>query len=222
MRGSRKYKRMKYYPVNLNVKDKECLVVGAGEVGARKINTLLKCGADVFVVSEKVSDSVKKFSEKKLIKLAVKKYEKQDLDGKFLVIGAINDFDISEMISSDAKEKKVLCNIADSPSQSDFILPSIVNNKDLIIAVSTSGKSPAFAKKMRKELESKYGDEYAELLELMGAIREKLLAKEHEPEAHKHLFEKIINSDILNLIKKKDTAAINEILRSVLGEEYTI
>ena len=94
-------------------------------------------------------------------------------------------------------DRKILCNIADRPKICDFIFPSIVNRGDLIIAISTSGKSPAFAKKMRKDLEKEFGNEYAEFLRLMGAIRNKLLSRNHEPEAHKHLFENLIKGSWL-------------------------
>jgi precorrin-2 dehydrogenase / sirohydrochlorin ferrochelatase len=211
---------MRYYPINLDVKDKNCLVVGAGKVGLRKINTLIECGAKVFVVSGDTLDEIKKLNENNMINLFIKKYETKDLDKMFLVIGAINNMDISRQISLDAREKKVLCNIADVPSQCDFVLPSIVNRDPLVISISTSGKSPAFAKKMRKDMEKKFGVEYKELLKLMGAIRKKLLKKAHEPEAHKHLFEKIINSNILDMIKEKNIKAIDALFLEVLGEEY--
>ncbi|MBW2490618.1 MAG: bifunctional precorrin-2 dehydrogenase/sirohydrochlorin ferrochelatase, partial [Deltaproteobacteria bacterium] len=87
-------------------------------------------------------------------------------------------------------------------------------------AISTSGKSPAFAKKLRKHLEKEFGDEYAEFLNLMGAIRKKLLSQDHEPEAHKHLFERLIERDLVQMIKEGDTDGINSLLHDVLGEGY--
>ncbi|MGD9234985.1 MAG: bifunctional precorrin-2 dehydrogenase/sirohydrochlorin ferrochelatase, partial [Desulfobacterales bacterium] len=112
------------------------------------------------------------------------------------------------------------CNIADRPKACNFILPSIVNRGDLIIAISTSGQSPAFAKKLRKDLEKEFGDEYEEFLNLMGAIRKKLLSQDHEPEAHKHLFEQLIERDLVQMLKDGDTENINSLLLEVLGEGY--
>jgi precorrin-2 dehydrogenase/sirohydrochlorin ferrochelatase len=90
----------------------------------------------------------------------------------------------------------------------------------LIIAISTSGKSPAFAKMMRKNLEKEFGTEYAEFLQLMGGIRNKLLNQDHEPEAHKPLFEKLIQRDLVKMIKDRDIVAINSLLFEILGEGY--
>jgi precorrin-2 dehydrogenase/sirohydrochlorin ferrochelatase len=114
----------------------------------------------------------------------------------------------------------MLCNIADRPEDCNFILPAIVNRDDLIIAISTSGKSPAFAKKIRKDLEKVFGSEYAEFLKLMGNIRNKLLSEDHEPEAHKHLFEQLIKRDLVKMIKDRNIAAVNSLLLDILGKGY--
>jgi precorrin-2 dehydrogenase/sirohydrochlorin ferrochelatase len=137
-----------------------------------------------------------------------------------LVIGATDNEELNRRISADARDRKVLCNIADRPEICDFILPSIVHRGDLIIAISTSGKSPAFAKKLRKDLEKKFGNEYAEFLRLMGAIRSKLLSADHAPEVHKDLFEKIITQGLLELIRNGKKEKINSLLLDVLGEGY--
>ncbi|MDH4206351.1 MAG: bifunctional precorrin-2 dehydrogenase/sirohydrochlorin ferrochelatase, partial [Desulfobacteraceae bacterium] len=90
------------------------------------------------------------------------------------------------------------------------------------IAISTSGKSPAFAKKLRKHFEKEFGDEYAEFLNLMGEIRKKLLSEDHEPEAHKHLFEQLIERDLVQMLKEGKTENINSLLFEVLGEGYEL
>jgi precorrin-2 dehydrogenase/sirohydrochlorin ferrochelatase len=114
----------------------------------------------------------------------------------------------------------MLCNIADVPDICNFILPSIIRRGDLVIAVSTSGKSPAFAKKLRKDLEKNFGDEYARFLALMGAIRTRLLQTAHAPEAHKPLFERLIHGNLLELIKNDQKKEINRLLLDVLGSGY--
>jgi len=138
----------------------------------------------------------------------------------FLVIGATDNPELNRQIHTGAERLGMLCNIADRPEVCNFILPAIVNRGDLIIAISTSGKSPAFAKKMRKDLEKKFGTEYAEFLTLMGGIRTKLLSEDHEPEAHKPLFENLIKRNLVNLIKQRDIAAINSLLFEIFGEGY--
>jgi precorrin-2 dehydrogenase/sirohydrochlorin ferrochelatase len=211
---------MRYYPVNLDIRNRNCLVVGGGDVGTRKVMTLLDCGAMVIVVSPAVTEKIEELSNKGLIKLERRGFKPTDLDQMFLVIGATDNPELNRQIHAGAERLGMLCNIADRPEVCNFILPAIVNRGDLIIAISTSGKSPAFAKTMRKDLEKKFGTEYAEFLTLMGGIRTKLLSQDHEPEAHKHLFENLIKRDVVNLIKQGDIAAINSLLFEILGEGY--
>ncbi|MEA3428597.1 MAG: bifunctional precorrin-2 dehydrogenase/sirohydrochlorin ferrochelatase [Thermodesulfobacteriota bacterium] len=211
---------MRYYPVNLDVLNRKCLVVGGGYVGTRKVLTLLDCGAIMTVVSPDVTEKLLELAGNGSITWKKRSYLTSDLDKIFLVIGATNNEELNRQISADAEKLNMLCNIADRPEVCNFILPSIVNRGDLVISISTSGKSPAFAKKLRKELEKQFGVEYAEFLRLMGAIRKKLLSEKHEPEAHKHLFEQIIKSDLVGMIKNNKKEDINSLLFEILGKGY--
>jgi len=211
---------MRYYPVNLDIRHRKCLVVGGGSVGTRKVMTLLDCGAKVTVVSNEVTGKLYKLADNGDIVLKKRPFQISDLDTMFLVIGATDNPELNLQIHTEAERQGMLCNIADRPEVCNFILPAIVNRGDLIIAISTSGKSPAFAKKMRKNLEKEFGTEYAEFLELMGAIRNKLLSQDHEPEVHKPLFEKLIQRELVKMIKERDIAAVNSLLFEILGEGY--
>jgi|LGVE01.1.fsa_nt_gb precorrin-2 dehydrogenase/sirohydrochlorin ferrochelatase len=211
---------MRYYPVNLDVLNRKCLVVGGGRVGTRKVITLLGCGATITVVSPVASERLLELADDSLIRLKKRPYQTSDLDGMFLVFGTTDDEELNRQISADAEKLNMLCNIADRPKVCNFILPSIVSRGDLVISISTSGKSPAFAKKLRKELEKQFGEEYAEFLRLMGAIRKKLLRKEHQPEAHKHLFEQLINSGLIEMIKNNKKEDINSLLFEIFGKGY--
>ena len=211
---------MRYYPVNLDIRNRKCLVVGGGSVGTRKAMTLLDCGAKVTVVSTDVTEQLLKLADHGSIIFKKRPYQTSDLDGKFLVIGATNNEESNRQIHADAELLGILCNIADRPESCNFILPSIVNRGDLVISISTSGKSPAFAKKLRKDLERDFGNEYAEFLKLMGAIRKILLSQNHEPEAHKHLFEQLISRGLIELIRDRKTTDINHLLLEILGEGY--
>ena len=211
---------MRYYPVHLDIQNRDCLVVGGGSVGTRKVITLLDCGAKVTVISPVVSPQLRDFATSGSIKLSERRYRSGDLDGMFLVIGATDDEELNRQISNDADHLNTLCNIADRPEVCNFILPSIVQRDDLVITISTSGRSPAMAKKLRKTLESQFGEEYGVFLKLMGAIRKKLLSTSHEPEAHKPLFEQLIDADLIALIKKDKTAEIDALLFEILGEGY--
>ena len=211
---------MRYYPINLDIQNKNCLVVGGGGVGTRKVLKLLECGAKVTVVSPAISENLQKLAESAQLVLKLRPYRPADLEGMFLVIGATDDENLNRQISNDAERLNTLCNIADRPAVCNFILPSIVQRDDLVITISTSGKSPALAKKLRRMLENQFGEEYGDFLRLMGAVRKKLLSQAHEPEAHKPLFEQLINSDLIAMMREGKTEEINTLLFDILGEGY--
>lgn len=211
---------MKYYPVNLDIRNRDCLVVGGGRVGTRKVEGLLRCGAVVTVISPEATRTIAQMADRKEILWHKRDYRQSDMQDRFLVIGATDDETLNRRIHNDAEARKVLCNIADRPEICNFILPAIVARGDLIITASTSGKSPAFAKKLKKDLRQTYGEEYEPFLVLMGAIRKKLLQTAHEPEVHKPLFEALINGGLLAMIKKNNLKAVDDLLYKVLGEGY--
>lgn len=213
---------MRYYPIHLDVKNRNCLVVGGGAVGNRKVNTLLMCGAGVTVVSLDPTPQLKKLAAERSIILRERAYRSADLKSMFLVIGATDDEKLNRQISKDAEQIGILCNIADRPEACNFILPSIVQRGDLVITISTSGQSPALAKHIRRKMEAQFGGEYADFLLLMGAIRKKLLSQTHEPEAHKALFNQLIDSNLIELLRTGQKREVNLVLQRILGEGYRI
>jgi precorrin-2 dehydrogenase/sirohydrochlorin ferrochelatase len=210
---------MKYYPIFLDMKGKDCLVVGGGSVGARKAATLEKCGANVTVVSDRFSDRFDELRNSSIC-LEKKAYEKKDVKGMFLVFAATNDAGLNQQIKADASGLNILCNVADAPGKSDFLVPSTVDRGDLILAVSTSGSSPAMARRIRQDLENQFGPAYAVLLKLMKNIRTRLVSSGHAPADHKQVFYRLIDKGILELIEAKDDITINRILSDVLGKDY--
>jgi precorrin-2 dehydrogenase / sirohydrochlorin ferrochelatase len=211
---------MQYYPINLDIRGRRCLVVGGGRVGARKVDTLLQCGGVVTVVSPDVMPKLVQLAADKVICLKQRAYRSTDVQGMFLVIGATDDEKLNRRIHTDADQLNLLCNIADRPEICNFILPAVVRRGDFVMAISTAGKSPAFAKHIRRQLEHQFGPEYGSLLELMGAIRTRLLAQAHEPETHKPLFEQLIAAGLLTLVKERKIVRIDRLLEEVLGPGY--
>ena len=117
---------MRYYPVNLNLEHRQCLVVGGGAVGTRKVRSLLECGARVTVISPEVSEKLTSLSNKSKIRLVSRPFKTTDLEGVFLVIGATDDENLNRRIHREAERLGLLCNIADRPEVCNFILPSVV------------------------------------------------------------------------------------------------
>lgn len=211
---------MKYFPIQLDIRGRRCLVVGGGAVGTRKARSLLACGGAVAVVSPAATAELQRLAARGDLALRMREYDGADLEGAFLVIGATDDETLNRRVSADAERRGILCNIADRPGQCNFILPAVVRRGDLVITVSTSGRSPALAKKLRRSLQAQFGGEYAVLLELMGAVRRRLLAEAHAPEEHKPIFERLVHSDILTWIREGRRHEIDRLLAEVLGEGW--
>ena len=208
---------MKYYPVNLDMTNKRCVVVGGGDIAERKVERLLECGAQVTVVSKSLTPVLKTRKKTGQMDHIDRDYEDQALDGAFMVIGATDRNDVNERISKDAMARGLLVNIVDDPDRCNFILPSLVQQGDLSIAISTGGKSPALAKKLRKELEKQYGPEYQTLLVIMGILRKRILAGDQRAADNKAVFEDLVHSDILQAIREKDRGRVNTIIRDLTG-----
>jgi len=163
-----------YYPVFLDVRGKRCVVVGGGHVALRKVKVLLEHGASVEVVSPALCPELSQLAEAKTISLLGKDYEPGDLKGAFIAIVATANSNTNQNIADEARRQKIPVNVADSLEQSDFIVPSYLRRGDLTIAVSTAGKSPALARKIRTRLEQNFGEEYASLTGLIEEVRAEL------------------------------------------------
>lgn len=193
---------IKYYPVNLVLENKICVVAGAGAVAERKVCRLLECGARVLVISPLITIGLKKLADKKKIIFKKRKVNLRDLNAAYLVIAATSDRKINSDISSYCRKKNILINVVDSPLDCNFILPSIVRRGSLTISISTDGISPALAKKIRQGLEKKFGVEYAKLLCILKVIRPQAIKKIKGGRARSDFFQKVLAPEILALLKK--------------------
>lgn len=210
---------MKYYPVFLDIKDKKCVIVGGGEVAARKAERLLDCGAEVFVISPKLAPELAALEAKDLICHVATEYMDYFINDAALVIGATDDEEINARISRDARAKGIPVNIVDDPKKCDFILPALVQRGDLAIAIGTGGKSPALARHLREELELKYGSEYELFLEILGKLRVRMAKNEGKG---RDWFNALLEAGILDFIKNKETDKVKEIVKQITGEEVDI
>ena len=213
---------MNYYPIFLKVENRACLVVGGGEVGARKVETLLRCGASVGVVSTEVVSWLAERIREGVVERVGTHYEEQQLQGRFLVIAATDDVELNCRIARDAEKMGLLCNVVDYPKEGDFILPALVQRGALTLAISTSGQSPALARHLRQELEQRFGTEYGDFLELMGAVRKRLLRESQDSSANKDKFDQLVESALLKLVRHRDFDGVDRILQTILGPEYSL
>ena len=213
---------VKYYPIYLDITNKRCIVVGGGDVAERKVGRLLEFCAHVAVIGKTLTPALETMKKEGRIDHIDADYDEAFIDDAFLVIGATDRDDVNEKISRDGKEKGILVNIVDDPDKCDFILPSLLRQGDLLIAISTGGKSPALAKKLRHELEKLYGPEYQILLKVMGNLREELMMKGHSSDENKRLFESVVYSDILHSIKDKNWGQVKKIIYDITGVEIEV
>ncbi len=160
-----------YYPVFLNVEGKKCVVVGGGQVAWRKVRVLLEHGADVEVISPDLCPELAKLAGSGEVHALTREYQAGDLKNAFVAIAATDSGDINQRVVVEARRSAVLVNVVDDAENSDFIVPSFLRRGDITVAVSTNGKSPALARKIRSRLEKEMGDEYASLASLVSEVR---------------------------------------------------
>ncbi|WP_147822743.1 precorrin-2 dehydrogenase/sirohydrochlorin ferrochelatase family protein [Salidesulfovibrio onnuriiensis] len=209
---------MRYYPVFLNLEKKHCLVVGAGEVGRRKAQSLLDSGAGGVTVID-TADPGRDMAwllECGKVRFERREFRESDLDGVFMVIASTSNHEVNQRIGALCDERGILCNIADLPEQCSFIVPASIRRGDLTVAISTAGSSPALAKRIRRELQESFGDEYAQLLSIMGALRPMMLGLGLETKENTAVFRQLANSNLLEVLASGDLDAAAEILKETL------
>ena len=183
------------YIACLNLEGRTALVVGAGRVALEKIKGLLACDAEVVVVAPEATLEVQAMAEDNRVKWIRKRFEASDLEGALLVIAATADTGLNTMVYDAAVERCMLVNVVDVPSLCNFVLPAISRRGPIAVAVSTSGASPALAKRIRREIEAHVGSEYALLASLLDEERD--WAKQTLPtyDDRRLFFESIVEGD---------------------------
>jgi precorrin-2 dehydrogenase/sirohydrochlorin ferrochelatase len=183
------------YIACLNLAGRKALVVGAGTVGLEKVEGLLACDARVKVVAPDADAGIQRLAEAGSITWDERGYESSDLDGCLLVVAATSDTDLNRRVYEDAESRALLVNVVDVPELCNFILPAIVRQGPIAVAISTSGASPALAQRMRDEAAELFGAPYADLAALLDEVR--AWAKTTLPtyQDRKAFFDGIVNGD---------------------------
>ncbi len=179
------------FPMFLKLTGRPCLVVGAGGVGEVKVRGLLAAEASVHVVAPRATPAVERWARLDRIRWEAREFEPADLAGIFLVIVATPSVGVNERVFREARRKHVLCNVVDDPARCDFYYPAVVRRGSLQIAISTSGRSPALAQRLRRELEEQFGPEYERWVAQLGKLRERLLRRMNSPERRRRLLHQL-------------------------------
>ncbi len=185
------------FPMFLKLEGRQILVVGAGKVGEPKIAGLLDTGAHVRVVALEATPAVREWAREGKIELSVRAFSSDDLVGAFLAVVATSSRNLNERIYHEAQRRGVLCNVVDVPDLCDFFYPSVVRRGDLQIAVSTSGKSPSLAQKIRQQLERQFGPGYAAWVAELGETRKLILASDLDRERKLDLLHSLASREAL-------------------------
>jgi len=198
---------VKFYPAFLNLKGKRTVVLGGGRVAERKALTLLKSGASVKIVSPAVTSRLEQLADRGKIIIIKRAFKPGDLKGAFLVIAATSSLDANIRA---AKEAGALINVADMPSEGNFIAPSIIKRGALTIAISTEGASPALSKAIRKELEKLYGAEFAAYLKFVESVRRTAIKKITDVNKREKFLRSLASEKIFTAIRCKGLRAVTK------------
>ena len=163
------------YLVNLVLEGRAAVVIGGGEVAARKVQDLLAARANVTVIAPCLCGPIVALADEKRIVTHARPYRTGDLAGAFVAIAATDDEGLNARISEDAAAINVLVNVVDRPALCTFTVPATLRRGDLTLAISTGGRCPALAGILREELAERYGPEYSELVRLFGELRKRMI-----------------------------------------------
>ena len=193
-------------------------MVGGGGVGCRKARSLADAGASVLVIdtADASVDMTELCSSFDNIRFECRPFTEYDLDNLFLVFACTSDHDLNNKIAVMSESYGVLCNIADQPEKGHFIVPASVCRGDLCVAISTAGKSPAMARRVRAEIGELIGEEYGTLLTLMGRLRPYILDLGLETRQNTDVFRTLVFSGLADALKKCDLKASQTILEETL------
>ncbi len=188
---------MGLFPVFLKVKGRPCLVVGAGTIGEGKARGLLEQGAAVSIVGPRATETVRQWAKEGKVVWHRRSFKPSDLAGMVLVVVATSSRKTNERIYREAVRRRVLCNVVDDPAHCDFYYGAIVRRGPLQIAISTSGRSPALAQRLKRELERQYGAEFGAWTEELGRVRSKLRATIKDPKRRQQLSHRMASGRML-------------------------
>ncbi|MBS3947570.1 MAG: bifunctional precorrin-2 dehydrogenase/sirohydrochlorin ferrochelatase [Dethiobacter sp.] len=206
-----------YYPVFLALQGKLCLVVGGGDVAARKVASLLECAAAVRVVSPTLLPELETLASEGQITVFRRPFASADTDGASLVIAATNQPAVNRLVALDCRQRKIPVNVVDAPELCDFLVPATIRRGPLTIAVSTGGTLPAMARKIRRKLEEDFDQSYGLLLVALGSARSRVLDKIADSGRRKRIFSALAAADLLSVIQAEGVAALEEEIERLIA-----
>jgi precorrin-2 dehydrogenase/sirohydrochlorin ferrochelatase len=185
------------FPAFIKLADRACLVAGAGEVAASKIESLLIAGARVTVVAPLAISSIETLTHSGTLTWLQREFQADDLNGIFLVIAATSSGEVNRAVFLEARRRGILCNSVDDPPNCDFYFPAVVRRGDLQIAISTAGESPALAQQIRQDLEKHFDNSLGDWVREIGSRRREIIATQPPSEQRKQLLHQLASSNYM-------------------------
>jgi precorrin-2 dehydrogenase / sirohydrochlorin ferrochelatase len=197
---------------------RQTVVIGGGQVAARKVEGLLAAGAQVMVISPILIPELQALVDSGVIQFAQRAYQDGDLEGAYLAIAATDDVSVNHAVWAEAMKRGCLVNVVDDPEHSTFILPAVVQRGEMSLAISTGGGSPALARRLRERLEELIGPEYGTLTELMAELRPELIASFSPGKERLQAALRVVDSNILQVIQTQGRDAALRYAREQLHQ----
>jgi precorrin-2 dehydrogenase/sirohydrochlorin ferrochelatase len=209
---------MEMFPVFFKLQGRRCLVVGAGAIAVPKIASLLRAGGVVTVVAPHGRPEVEMLARAGELVRYEREFVDADLNGMFLVIAATDLQQVNHQVAESARARNILCNSVDDPPDCDFFYPSVVRRGDLQIAISTAGKSPALAQRLREEVDALLPADTGAWLDQLGVTRSRLLAAFPTSEERKHALHLLASRDSCNPVDCPVQRTLDRLLER-MGED---
>jgi siroheme synthase-like protein len=205
-----------FFPAFIDLRGKLCLVVGGGEVAARKVRSLLAAGARVHVIAPEVCQEMSALLRSGAVAYDRRQYAEGDVERSTLVFAATDDAEVNAAVYHDATGRGLLVNVVDDPAHCSFIVPSRVVRNGICIAISTQGQSPALARHLREKIEQAITPAYGELARLLGRLRDEVKEAVGSGEERASRWQAVLESDVLSLLERGQTRQAEELARAIL------
>lgn len=208
---------MPCYPVNLNLENRLCVVVGGGPVGCRKVDGLLAAGARVRLIAPRVASLLPE-----AVAVERRAFRTGDLAGALLAFAATDDPQVNAAVVAEAAAEGVLVCRADAPLEGDFTLPALLRRGALTLGVATAGESPALAATVRDLLAHQYGPEWSAVASIAAALRRKRLTLQDDTEYNSEILRRLLREGLPALLAAGDAATVDRLLAEAAGPGATL
>lgn len=205
-----------FLPVNLKMKDNNCLIVGGGKVALRKINTLIDYGCKITVIAPEVDQQIEYFQERGFLNLEKREYKSPEASTFDIVIAASNDSQLNAKVAEDAHARNVPVNVVDTPKLCDFTFPAILRRDCLTVSVSTDGKAPFLSGQLRVILETVFPDRWAKIARIAAQYR-KIVVRMWKSSIDQKIraYERFLNADWKSLLQDMSDSEIDEYINQL-------